>query len=137
MSKSKVWDKPFEGCFKISKGPNAGKYTDEGFWDLSPRADKIAFDNIKKVLSTKYKKSEEEIAEGRIADLSKQGDPRKNEQYYLKKLFLNNKAVYKDFLMCWDEAVAEDRAYIIDVAWIKLSKLWFADETGNWVQKLP
>jgi len=39
MAKERVWNKPFEGCYKITKGENKGKFIDVGFHDTSDEDD--------------------------------------------------------------------------------------------------
>jgi len=41
MAKEKVWNKPFEGCHKITQGKNKGKFTDKDFHDLSKKDDEF------------------------------------------------------------------------------------------------
>ena len=52
MKDKKVWDKPFEGCIKITKGKNKGKFTDKGFHDLSKKDD----DRFREILSVETKR---------------------------------------------------------------------------------
>ena len=35
MKQKRVCDKPFEGCYRITKGENKGKFTDVGLHDIS------------------------------------------------------------------------------------------------------
>ena len=76
------------------------------------------------------------ITSGTPADLTIQGDPRKNRRFYLKQMFQDNEAAYNDFVKYWQEAIDEGVEFVYKVAWIKLRQYWDQDESGYWVQRL-
>ena len=39
MEEVKVFDKPFEGCYRINSGPNKGKFTDKEYHDKESPSD--------------------------------------------------------------------------------------------------
>ncbi len=62
-------------------------------------------------------------------------DPRELKNIYLRKIFLSDEEIYKEFLELYDKYVEEGSAIPEERAWIDFHVLYRVSEEGNWEQR--